>query len=93
MAEAAQSGLAEMRGFVTGLERDLATVKAALTSEWSNGQVEGQVNKLKARQLRPAAPAGVARRLNIERSRLSENKARFNGASSNVRVNHWFRAC
>jgi len=47
MAEAAASGLAEMCGFVTGLRRDLAAIKAALTYEWSNGQVEGQVNKLK----------------------------------------------
>ena len=47
MTSAAASGLAEMRGFVTGLQRDLAAVKAALTYEWSNGQVEGQVNRLK----------------------------------------------
>ncbi len=47
MTKAAASGLAEMRGFVAGLRRDLAAVKAALTYEWSNGQVEGQVNRLK----------------------------------------------
>ncbi len=47
MTQAVTSGLAEMRGFVTGLQRDLAAVKAALTYEWSNGQVEGQVNRLK----------------------------------------------
>ncbi len=47
MTNAAASGLAEMRGFVTGLQRDVAAVTAALTSEWSNGQVEGQVNRLK----------------------------------------------
>jgi len=47
IAAAAASGLAEMRGFVAGLRRDLAAVKAALTYEWSNGQVEGQVNRLK----------------------------------------------
>lgn len=42
-----ESGLPEMRGFVTGLRRDLSPVMAALTSEWSNGQTEGQVNRLK----------------------------------------------
>ena len=47
MTNAAASGLSEMRGFVTGLRRDLAAVKAALTCEWSNGQVEGRVNRLK----------------------------------------------
>lgn len=47
MREAEESGLAEMRGFVTSLRRDLGAVRAALTSEWSNGQAEGQVNRLK----------------------------------------------
>ncbi|MCA1636390.1 MAG: transposase [Acidobacteria bacterium] len=42
-----ESRLPEMRGFVTGLRRDLSPVRAALTSEWSNGQVEGQVHRLK----------------------------------------------
>lgn len=42
-----ESGLTELRGFVAGLRRDLAPVRAALTSEWSNGQTEGQVNRLK----------------------------------------------
>ena len=36
-----------LRGFVQGLRRDYAAVKAALTVEWSNGQTEGQVNRLK----------------------------------------------
>jgi len=33
--------------FVTGLRQDYDAVKAALTDDWSNGQVEGQVNRLK----------------------------------------------
>jgi transposase len=37
----------ELRGFAAGLTRDEAAVKAALSLEWSNGQVEGQVNRLK----------------------------------------------
>lgn len=47
MTSAVTSGLSEMRGFVVGLRRDLAAVQASLTYEWSNGQVEGQVNRLK----------------------------------------------
>ena len=31
-----------------GLRRDQAAVEAAITSVWSNGQTEGQVNRLKA---------------------------------------------
>ncbi len=38
----------EIRSFATGLRRDHAAVEAAITSVWSNGQTEGQVNRLKA---------------------------------------------
>ena len=37
----------ELRGFAEGLRTDEAAVRAALRMEWSNGQVEGQVNRLK----------------------------------------------
>ena len=37
----------ELRTFATGLRSDYDAVKAALTTAWSNGQVEGQVNRLK----------------------------------------------
>jgi transposase len=39
---------AELRTFAKGLQDDEAAVRAALSSPWSNGQVEGQVNRLKA---------------------------------------------
>jgi transposase len=44
---ARQSKLPEMQGFLQGLNKDINAVKAALEYEWSNGQVEGQVNRLK----------------------------------------------
>jgi transposase len=47
MVEAKESGIPEMSSFVGGIERDEAAVRAALTYEWSNGQAEGQVNRLK----------------------------------------------
>jgi transposase len=34
--------------FAASLRRDEDAVRAALTEAWSNGQVEGQVNRLKA---------------------------------------------
>lgn len=37
----------ELRSFAEGLKKDEAAVRAALRLEWSNGQVEGQVNRLK----------------------------------------------
>ncbi len=37
----------EFREFASSLRRDLAAVRAAVTLTWSNGQTEGQVNKIK----------------------------------------------
>src|SRR4029079_16043517 len=37
----------ELSGFAEGLKQDEAAVQAALSLEWSNGQTEGQINRLK----------------------------------------------
>jgi transposase len=47
LAHAEQSAVTEMRSFATGIRQDEAAVRAALAYAWSNGQVEGQINKLK----------------------------------------------
>jgi transposase len=48
MAKAQGPGVArELSGFAEGLKQDEAAVQAALSLEWSNGQVEGQINRLK----------------------------------------------
>jgi len=47
LGRAVASTLAEFRQFALVLQRDLAAVEAALTYEWSNGQTEGQITKLK----------------------------------------------
>lgn len=41
------SGLVELKGFSDGLMKDEEAVRAAMKYEWSNGQTEGQVNRLK----------------------------------------------
>jgi transposase len=45
LAEA--SGIPELRGLARGLRQDREAVEAAVRLDWSNGQVEGQVNRLK----------------------------------------------
>lgn len=45
--EATGSGVPELRTFAAGIKRDQAAVLAALTYSWSQGQVEGQVHRLK----------------------------------------------
>lgn len=47
VSELEQSGIRELRAFAVGLERDFDAVRAALETAYSNGQVEGQVNRLK----------------------------------------------
>lgn len=37
----------ERGGFVAGLRQDEAAVQASIAGPWSNGPVEGQVNRLK----------------------------------------------
>lgn len=47
MGEATNSGIGEIRAFATKLRQDRAAVLAALMLPHSQGQTEGQVNKLK----------------------------------------------
>jgi len=45
--ETASQICTELKNFVIGLRQNIDAVKAALTLKWSNGQTEGQVNRLK----------------------------------------------
>lgn len=47
LRSAARSKLKEFVGFARGTGEDYEAVRNALTYEWSNGQLEGQVNRLK----------------------------------------------
>lgn len=45
--QARASGIPRLKGFAEHLDRDRAAVDAALTLPWSQGQTEGQINRLK----------------------------------------------
>ena len=47
MERAARSTFGAIHRFATGLRRDEAAIAAAVSLPWSNGQVEGQVHRLK----------------------------------------------
>lgn len=47
LALVADSHLPELIGFAKGIEQEKPAVVAGLTLKWSNGLVEGKVNKLK----------------------------------------------
>ncbi len=47
LERAKSCNISEIRGFAKGLVQDEAAVRAAMSRPWSNGPVEGQVNRLK----------------------------------------------
>jgi transposase len=47
LTQVQESGLAELQSFAQGVEQDKAAVQAGLTLPINNGQVEGQVTKIK----------------------------------------------
>ncbi|GMA15377.1 transposase [Deinococcus metallilatus] len=47
LTELEKSGIKELQAFAVGLDRDFDAVMAALETSYSDGQVEGQVNRLK----------------------------------------------
>ena len=58
--QVANSELPELQHFAAGIERDKAAVKAGLTWSINNGQVEGQVTKLKLIKRQMYGRAGFA---------------------------------
>jgi transposase len=59
LARAEGSGCPELVGFAAGLRQDEAAVRAALNTPWSNGPVEGQVNRLKVIKRQMYGRAGL----------------------------------
>jgi transposase len=60
LCQAEASGVAEFRDFAVGLRRETAAARAAIASPWSNGQTEGQVNKIKMLKRQMYGRASVA---------------------------------
>lgn len=59
LVQVEQSGCVELVGFAAGLRQDEAAVRASLTTPWSNGPVEGQVNRLKVIKRQMYGRAGL----------------------------------
>jgi transposase len=53
-------GVPELQRFGAGLKSDIAAVRAAFSLPWSNGQTEGQVNRLKYLKRQMYGRAGLA---------------------------------
>lgn len=63
---AMQCGVGPLVRFGFGLKKDMAAVSAAIETTWSSGQVEGQINRLKAIKRQMYGRAGF----NLLRSRV-----------------------
>ena len=70
VSAAAADAPVELQRFAAGLKADFAAVKAALSLPWSNGQTEGQVNRLKGikRQMYGRANFDLLRKRVLARS-------------------------
>ena len=53
------SGIMSIQNFESQLRRDILAVEAAVTERWSNGPVEGQVNRLKTLKRQMYGRAGA----------------------------------
>ena len=58
LEQATDSGVPELVSFVAGVRRDQAAVLAALSYPWSQGQVEGQIHRLKLLKRQSYGQAG-----------------------------------
>ena len=47
LSDVGKSGVSVLVSFAKGIKQDIAAVMNALSLPWSNGQTEGQVNRLK----------------------------------------------
>jgi len=56
---AQNSGIHAMMRFVRSLKQDLSAIEAAVTEPWSNGPVEGQINRLKTLKRQMYGRAGI----------------------------------
>jgi transposase len=59
LQQAGDSGVERLRGFAKRLSADYDAVRAAVTLDWSNGQTEGQINRLKTIKRQMYGRAGL----------------------------------
>jgi transposase len=60
MEQAQETGIHALKRFVQTLKQDLKAVEAAVTEPWSNGPVEGHINRLKTIKRQMYGRAGVS---------------------------------
>jgi transposase len=59
LEDARKTGTHSLERFVRTVKQDLNAVESAVTEKWSNGPVEGQINRLKALKRQMYGRVGV----------------------------------
>ena len=59
LIDARASGIYAMQRFAKAIRQDLEAVRNAMSEPWSNGQTEGQINRLKTLKRAMYGRAGV----------------------------------
>jgi transposase len=59
LEKARRTGIHALERFIRTVKQDLKAVESAVTERWSNGPVEGQINRLKALKRQMYGRAGV----------------------------------
>ncbi len=59
MEQARKTGIHSLVRFVRTLKQDLSAVESAVSEPWSNGPVEGQLNRLKMLKRQMYGRAGI----------------------------------
>lgn len=79
------SHLQAFESFATGVQQDKNAILAGLTLPWSNGPVEGQVNRLKLikRSMYGQADLGLLKRRVLHRSKRSQERKERQGQQLN----------
>ena len=79
LIDARASGIYAMQRFARTIRQDLVAVRNAVLEPWSNGQTEGQINKLKTLKRAMYGRAGVdllrARMMPLQEDRLHQSKS------------------
>jgi transposase len=71
--EVGQSGIFGLKRLARAIKRDIAAICNAMTTIWSNGQTEGQINRLKTLKRAMHRRAGIE----LLRSRILPLPMRF----------------
>jgi hypothetical protein len=83
MEQARKTGIHSLVRFVRTLKQDLSAVEAAVSERWSNGPVEGQLNRIRLANTRLARLADLVGQFRVAHAAGVSSAIRPTGKSPN----------